>query len=208
MPFNVRIHAVQQRNMAIELIPNLDTQLMLAPNRLTQPIEMIILFPHNIRVVRMDLLIRHLRLINTRRRWLIPVRAEKTRAIPLLLFVNLILHGGCSGGVVHEPDGLRWRMLWNGLFEIRRGAFAASGGRRLRRALLAVELLGEVAVLLEERGQLVFQRGGAGAIVGVGEAGLLGFYRLDALVEGLERAGDLAILGVWFEVEGYGALAL
>jgi hypothetical protein len=65
MTLNVSIHPVQQGNVAIQLIPNLDTQLVLPSDRLAKPIQLVILVAHGLLVVVIDLLVIHTGLVRT-----------------------------------------------------------------------------------------------------------------------------------------------
>jgi hypothetical protein len=95
VPLYIPIHSIQQGNMAVQLVSDLDTQLMLAADRLTKLIQLIILVPHDLVVVEIDLLIGHIGLVDGRGR-LIAIRPEKMLAVAVFFLVDFMLHG-CGG---------------------------------------------------------------------------------------------------------------
>lgn len=89
--------------MAIELISNLDTQLVLAPDGLAQLIEVFVLITDYLRVMVVNLLIGHVGLVDTLGRGFVAVRSEEILPIPIIFLVNLVLYCRRRRRVVHKP---------------------------------------------------------------------------------------------------------
>lgn len=109
MPLRVLVDIVQQRDLALQLVSDLDTQLMLPTYRLTQVIQLLVLLPYYLGVVGMDLLVGEGLFVEGRGGRGVAIRVKERRAVGVVVAVVI-------GSAIGEADRFGWRMLRSWVF--------------------------------------------------------------------------------------------
>ena len=103
MPIHVLLDVVEHLDMIVELVANLDAQLPLPADAVTQPIQLLVLIPEHVLVVLVDLLVVQLALVRRGPAVLgfVPIW-EQRGAVGVVLFIRC---GSSGARVVGKADG-------------------------------------------------------------------------------------------------------